>query len=645
MDRHGKDIKIYIIYESSDQIRVEKIYRKLRDKGFIPWMASQDLLPGEDWRLVRKKNLKESQFVVICLSEKSNKHESDFFRSEIKTALELFERMKEDDIYIIPVKLEECDIPENIERFECFDISCVDDPNSGIKDTQLSKLFDAAIDKGIHNRGLKPNTNSHNTGEYYPNINNNVMIVKLKQLKGREIEIPPFHIESKVIVKGDLKVDSGIGSIEFDYHQVAKLLNKCQDKTGANSILNEEFIKNNIGEYLNNIFFGKVSHRFSDSFQLFKEEFKRNSNECFFIVFEIDCDYIVDFPTEFLTYKNNNDTTNLLVFFEDNRFITFKKVMRETSRSPLKFYHFSGSDKTEFHIILSNTFNINKSCLVDIESTEFFKIQAINLKNNIQSIINKFKLNIDVKVLPDEYELDKKISRDDLLDYFNRLDKKNNHILHFIGQGINDDNGSKVLLNIPSYMVTEQALTKISSRIPEISTSLVQKLKNIENDKYKGEKIFSGVIKGIIGPELFSKYKTEILGYTLIKSESEMEYVNLCEFADELKEKNIRFLYLNCCYGAAHIQTKSREETCGLMRSLVYKTEIPAILGFRWPVNNSTANEFAEIFYSDFFTNCKYIPVALQNTRFYIRRQSSNSESEKIKMCASPILIFQEPFV
>ena len=42
-------------------------------------------------------------------------------QKEIRVALEMSERLLPDDIYVIPVRLEKCDVPEPLNRFQWVD--------------------------------------------------------------------------------------------------------------------------------------------------------------------------------------------------------------------------------------------------------------------------------------------------------------------------------------------------------------------------------------------------------------------------------------------------------------------------------------------------------------------------------------------
>lgn len=64
-------VQIFLCYARTDEEKVERLYRRLSDEGFRPWMAKRDILPGENFELVIKRAIQSSDFFLACLSAKS----------------------------------------------------------------------------------------------------------------------------------------------------------------------------------------------------------------------------------------------------------------------------------------------------------------------------------------------------------------------------------------------------------------------------------------------------------------------------------------------------------------------------------------------------------------------------------------------
>ena len=114
-------VKLFLSYAQPDEDEVSKYYHKFIDCGYRPWMAKENILPGQIWKNRIEKNLKHSDFIIIFLSEKAVKHRG-FYKSEIKSAIKYLKEKLEDDIFLIPVKLDDCEIPEELSDIQCVNI-------------------------------------------------------------------------------------------------------------------------------------------------------------------------------------------------------------------------------------------------------------------------------------------------------------------------------------------------------------------------------------------------------------------------------------------------------------------------------------------------------------------------------------------
>ena len=129
--RGVEPVKVCLVYAKPDAEMVRKLYSDIESLGYDSWMAEFDLLPGESWAPAIEESLRKAAFVVICLSNKSYERRG-FYQKEIQLALDLVERMLPSDIFLIPVRLEPCDLPvglgkyQAIDWFDGFDLSRLD---------------------------------------------------------------------------------------------------------------------------------------------------------------------------------------------------------------------------------------------------------------------------------------------------------------------------------------------------------------------------------------------------------------------------------------------------------------------------------------------------------------------------------------
>ncbi len=114
-------IRIFLSYAREDYAAVKKLYERLKSAGYQPWMDKVDLLKGDDFSKAIPKVIRETDFFIICLSTRSVVKRS-FVQREIKLALDLFQDKLASDLFIFPVRLEECETPDHISNFNWTDL-------------------------------------------------------------------------------------------------------------------------------------------------------------------------------------------------------------------------------------------------------------------------------------------------------------------------------------------------------------------------------------------------------------------------------------------------------------------------------------------------------------------------------------------
>lgn len=137
-----KTPRIFLSYAREDKIKVAALYQQLCDAGYKPWMDIKDILPGEKWKIAIGNAIRNSNFFFACLSSNSVSKRG-YLQKEINTALEIWQEKLEDDIYLIPVRLEECDIPNALADFQWVDLF----QNDGWE--RLQKALRVGIERGL----------------------------------------------------------------------------------------------------------------------------------------------------------------------------------------------------------------------------------------------------------------------------------------------------------------------------------------------------------------------------------------------------------------------------------------------------------------------------------------------------------------
>jgi formylglycine-generating enzyme required for sulfatase activity len=109
-------LRIFLCHSSGDKPAVRNLYQRLSGEGFDPWLDEEKLLPGQEWEVEIQKAVKTSDVVIVCLSHKAI-NKSGYVQKEIKFALDKAEEQPEGTIFLIPLLLEECNVPERLQRW------------------------------------------------------------------------------------------------------------------------------------------------------------------------------------------------------------------------------------------------------------------------------------------------------------------------------------------------------------------------------------------------------------------------------------------------------------------------------------------------------------------------------------------------
>src|SRR5574338_107973 len=109
----SRQLRIFLLHARRDAGAVRRLYRRLVREGANVWLDQEKLLPGQDWVYVIHKALHGSDMVIVCLSRRFNQ-EGGYRHEELRIALEKANAIDAEQIFIVPVRLEPCDMPESL---------------------------------------------------------------------------------------------------------------------------------------------------------------------------------------------------------------------------------------------------------------------------------------------------------------------------------------------------------------------------------------------------------------------------------------------------------------------------------------------------------------------------------------------------
>ncbi|HKJ40324.1 MAG TPA: toll/interleukin-1 receptor domain-containing protein [Anaerolineales bacterium] len=112
---------IFLIHAHSDKESVHKLYQRLIADGMNAWLDAERLQPGQDWQNEIRNALLKCDVVLVCLSSGFDKQQG-YRHEELKLALEKANFLPDDEVFIIPVRLEKCDLPESLRHLHRVDL-------------------------------------------------------------------------------------------------------------------------------------------------------------------------------------------------------------------------------------------------------------------------------------------------------------------------------------------------------------------------------------------------------------------------------------------------------------------------------------------------------------------------------------------
>jgi len=113
--------RIFLCHASEDKAQVREVCHRLKALGFEPWLDEEDLFPGQIWADEIPRALKASEFILVFFSSNSVAKRG-YVQREMKMALDAWEEIPGNMIHTIPVRLDECELPEPFGRYHRADL-------------------------------------------------------------------------------------------------------------------------------------------------------------------------------------------------------------------------------------------------------------------------------------------------------------------------------------------------------------------------------------------------------------------------------------------------------------------------------------------------------------------------------------------
>jgi formylglycine-generating enzyme required for sulfatase activity len=116
-----RQLRVFLCHASQDKPVVRELYQRLLAEDWIdPWLDEMKLLPGMDWDLEIEKAVEASDIVLVCVSNQSVSREG-YLQKELRLVLDVAMQMPEGAIFLIPLRLEVCEVPRRIRGWQWVD--------------------------------------------------------------------------------------------------------------------------------------------------------------------------------------------------------------------------------------------------------------------------------------------------------------------------------------------------------------------------------------------------------------------------------------------------------------------------------------------------------------------------------------------
>jgi hypothetical protein len=107
-DSTNKD-RVFISYAREDAEAANRLYDDLAMAGLNPWLDTKSLLAGQNWKIIIKDSIRNSRYFIALLSSNSI-GKRGYVQKELKEALEVLDEFPESQIFMIPVRLNDCNV-------------------------------------------------------------------------------------------------------------------------------------------------------------------------------------------------------------------------------------------------------------------------------------------------------------------------------------------------------------------------------------------------------------------------------------------------------------------------------------------------------------------------------------------------------
>jgi hypothetical protein len=102
---------VFISYCHENKASVDRLCQDLTSHGVTVWLDRNEIHPGVQWKQAIRRAIHHGDFFIACFSREAIARNQTYMNEELTVAIEELHRRPVDKVWFIPVKLNECEIP------------------------------------------------------------------------------------------------------------------------------------------------------------------------------------------------------------------------------------------------------------------------------------------------------------------------------------------------------------------------------------------------------------------------------------------------------------------------------------------------------------------------------------------------------
>ena len=104
--------KVFISYVRENMEIVDQLCQELRSHGIEVWLDRNDIALGSRWKREIRRAIQQGAFFMECFSQEYHERDRTYMNEELTIAIEELRQRPIDSAWFIPVKLNQCEIPD-----------------------------------------------------------------------------------------------------------------------------------------------------------------------------------------------------------------------------------------------------------------------------------------------------------------------------------------------------------------------------------------------------------------------------------------------------------------------------------------------------------------------------------------------------